>query len=318
MTTTSPDRNGRTDRPTDATLDGVMRLLADPRQRALCRFLDADDRDSVPFDDLVDVLVDESVDAGALDRSTPTDGESPEVETGTATATRAEATVDLVQCRLPTLDRAGVVDYCPAERTVRYRGGATVETLLRTADALSEGEREKEEEKAVAAGDRADGAERDLAVDRRRIVLDLLDEHASLTLADLADEVAERDHDASITQIDADAVLDVYLDLATEHVPRLAAEYLVRYDEERELVSFVGRDSDATVDRSAERGTGPTTEREPDSAGQPGTADDGGASVTLSEETVELLRRVAPAERSADGPASYDDRIRAALSRLER
>lgn len=310
MATTSPHRNGSTDAEAVERLDDAFRSLADERQRGLCRYLRADDRDAVPLDDLVDVLVD-----------------GTEESTATQEA-RTEATVDLLQCRLPALERAGVVDYCPAERSVEYCGGTLVETLLSAADACvgrgSALDRDEPDDAAesgdVEDGNVEDGDVENDAIDRSaerdRIVLDLLDEHASMTLADLADEVAERDHGVSVADVDPETVLDIYLDLAATHVPRLAEDYLVRYDEERDVVSLVGHGPDVTVDLSVERTADGAEAAEVDPQGSaPGS--NGGVTVALSGETVDLLSRVAQTERSADGPVSYDDRIRAALSELD-
>jgi len=84
-----------------------------------------------------------------------------------------------------------------------------------------------------------------LAEQRRRFLLESLAEHGySLTLADLADEVASREYDAHITEISEDDVLEVYLSLYHQHVPKLAAADVVAYDQDRDLVA---RASNASV-----------------------------------------------------------------------
>lgn len=84
----------------------------------------------------------------------------------------------------------------------------------------------------------ADTAFELLADRRRRYLLASLAEHGyTLTLADLADEVASRERDRHITRIPDDDVLDVYLALYHRHVPKLAAADVVRYDQDRDLVA---------------------------------------------------------------------------------
>lgn len=77
-----------------------------------------------------------------------------------------------------------------------------------------------------------------LAEQRRRYLLESLAEHGySLTLADLADEVASRERDAHIAEIPEDDVLEVYLALYHQHVPKLAAADVVAYDQDQDLVA---------------------------------------------------------------------------------
>jgi hypothetical protein len=77
-----------------------------------------------------------------------------------------------------------------------------------------------------------------LSDDCRRHALSILAAHGeSLTLADLADEVAVRLHDAPLGELSAETVAEVYMSLYHHHVPKLAAEDVVAYDQERDLVS---------------------------------------------------------------------------------
>ena len=71
----------------------------------------------------------------------------------------------------------------------------------------------------------------------RRYALECLERHDDpLTLADLADEVAIRDHGKPLQNIPADAVKDIYLSLYHWHVPKLVDARLVKYDQHRDLV----------------------------------------------------------------------------------
>lgn len=77
-----------------------------------------------------------------------------------------------------------------------------------------------------------------LADRRRRFLLESLAEHGySLTLADLADEVAARECEAHIAEIPEDDVLEVYLGLYHQQVPKLAAADVVAYDQDKDLVA---------------------------------------------------------------------------------
>lgn len=73
---------------------------------------------------------------------------------------------------------------------------------------------------------------------RRRYFLECLAEHGySLTLADLADEVAAREHDAHVADVCEEEVLRIYLTLYHQHVPKLAEADVVRYDQDGDLVA---------------------------------------------------------------------------------
>jgi hypothetical protein len=81
----------------------------------------------------------------------------------------------------------------------------------------------------------------------RRLVVDRLCEHTTLTVADLADEIAVSEHDAPLDEIPPMAVVDIYTELCQTHLPELARASLVVYDEERELVSRPGYGRDTSV-----------------------------------------------------------------------
>lgn len=73
---------------------------------------------------------------------------------------------------------------------------------------------------------------------RRRYLLECLAEHGySLTLADLADEVAAREHDCHIADVPEEVVLRIYLTLYHQHVPKLDAEDVVEYNQDGDLVA---------------------------------------------------------------------------------
>ncbi|ESP89089.1 DUF7344 domain-containing protein [Candidatus Halobonum tyrrellensis] len=78
-----------------------------------------------------------------------------------------------------------------------------------------------------------------LADGRRRCVVELLHDHGTITLADLADEVVSRERDARLTEVPADAVRDAYLSLYHRHLPRLEAADVAAYDQERDAVRWL-------------------------------------------------------------------------------
>ena len=72
----------------------------------------------------------------------------------------------------------------------------------------------------------------------RRVAIDCLCEHdETLTLADLADEVACRRRDEAIVDVDAAEVKQTYMALYHTHLPKLIEYGVVEYDQERDLVS---------------------------------------------------------------------------------
>jgi hypothetical protein len=84
-----------------------------------------------------------------------------------------------------------------------------------------------------------------LANSRRRHAVRCLLEHGTpMTLADLADEVAEQEHGAAITELSGEAVKRIYLSLYHTHVPKLVENGVAEYSQERDMVALsedVGR-----------------------------------------------------------------------------
>ena len=78
-----------------------------------------------------------------------------------------------------------------------------------------------------------------LAHHRRRYALECLREYENpLPLADLADEVAVREHDAPLPEVPSETVKRVYLSLYHTHIPKLAAAEYVEYSQERDAVTL--------------------------------------------------------------------------------
>lgn len=74
---------------------------------------------------------------------------------------------------------------------------------------------------------------------RRRVCLQCLQAHGDgLPLADLADEVAAREHEAPLNEISAETVKQVYMSLYHAHIPKLASQEVVSYDQETDMVAL--------------------------------------------------------------------------------
>lgn len=58
-----------------------------------------------------------------------------------------------------------------------------------------------------------------------------------ITLADLADEVAVREHGTSIEEVSAETVANIYFRLYHKDVPKLTSAGVIAYDQERDLVA---------------------------------------------------------------------------------
>jgi DNA-binding transcriptional ArsR family regulator len=76
-----------------------------------------------------------------------------------------------------------------------------------------------------------------LANERRRQVLSVLRTHSSLSLPDLADETVASERGKSLVDVPSDVVYNVYMELYHRHVPKLVEADLVRYEQERDLVT---------------------------------------------------------------------------------
>lgn len=77
------------------------------------------------------------------------------------------------------------------------------------------------------------------------VLLDVLNDHATVTLADLADELAAAETGVPVESISAEAVADRYDALYHREIPALARAGLLAYDEDADLVSRPGYGADA-------------------------------------------------------------------------
>ncbi len=77
-----------------------------------------------------------------------------------------------------------------------------------------------------------------LADRRRRLTLEVLRTYEqSLTLPDVAEEVAKRETGQRIVEITPETVTEIYISLYHDHIPRLAEVGLLEYEQERDLVT---------------------------------------------------------------------------------
>lgn len=83
----------------------------------------------------------------------------------------------------------------------------------------------------------------------RRQTLGLLQSHTDLALADLADEIARCTHDEPLTEIPAETVRDIYLQLYHAHIPALVDAGLLTYDQDHDRVAITDRGT--TIDLEA-------------------------------------------------------------------
>ncbi|MFB6074962.1 MAG: hypothetical protein ABEJ89_08120 [Haloarculaceae archaeon] len=86
-----------------------------------------------------------------------------------------------------------------------------------------------------------DAAFEALADGRRRTAIACLQEHRELTLADLAELIAECERGRCVQAIDDEAVRDIYLSLYHDHVPKLEAADVAQYAQERDCVATTDR-----------------------------------------------------------------------------
>lgn len=78
-----------------------------------------------------------------------------------------------------------------------------------------------------------------LASQRQRYALQILHEYeTSLALADLAEEVAIREHNLPITEISAEEVKRIYMSLYHNHIPNLEDATLVRYSQDADRIAL--------------------------------------------------------------------------------
>ena len=82
-----------------------------------------------------------------------------------------------------------------------------------------------------------DEALQTLAHHRRRLTLAVIREHdEAVSLPDVADEVAVREHGRPLPELSAETVAEIYISIYHDHLPRLVDIGLIAYDQERDIV----------------------------------------------------------------------------------
>ncbi|MFC5973113.1 hypothetical protein ACFPYI_17405 [Halomarina salina] len=187
--------------PASSSLDEFYTVLASNQRRRLLDHLASVGR--TRFDALVDAFA----------------GEYP---------TRSQLEKVIYHVHLPRLVDAGMVD--ARDGVIDYDPPASFEQLFDYVE-----EHSTVDEGGTHSAD--DGFEL-LANARRREMIALVEEHNQISLPDVADEVTVSEAGTSIVEVDPETVLDVYLSLYHDHVPRLEEAGLVHYDQELDLVAF--------------------------------------------------------------------------------
>jgi len=138
----------------------------------------------------------------------------------------------------------------------------------------------------------------------QRAILDYLREHVSVSIRDLAERLATRETDCSITDVDPDRVDDIERTLVRRHVPELEERSYVRYAQEREVVSLLGHGSDVRVRAAAQQ----------DALVELDEPERSSVEVELSEATLERLHEAMRQHDCLDRGMSYDEVIRTLAS----
>lgn len=237
MTTTDPDDGAAAppsaadaagDASADATrgasavdLDALYGLLADRRCRTVLVYL-RDAGGTATFAEVVEHLAD---------------------------GDRSRVAAALCHASLPRLRAAGAVETTAGR--IALTPSAALEWLLAWSGAVGDASKECSLDEWFSL----------LADARRRRVLGLLWTHNVVSLGDAAEEIAVGERGGPITEIPREEVLDVYLSLYHDHVPRLTDAGVVEYDQESDTLA-IERDAlpisvpDTDTDRDGDPATG--------------------------------------------------------------
>lgn len=157
-----------------------------------------------------------------------------------------DVVVKLHHVHLPLLDDAGFIEWDRESETITK--GPQFEDLRPHLETSAEHLRTVDVDFSQIAIYRL------LSHTHRRALIDCLDEHAvSLTLADAAEEVVRRIDDRPLRDIPAEEVKQVYMALYHTHVPKLTERNVVRYEQERDVLTLTDRGEQlaTTLDRQS-------------------------------------------------------------------
>jgi hypothetical protein len=138
-----------------------------------------------------------------------------------------------------------------------------------------------------------------LANRRRQLVLSQLQEHESMTLRDLAEQIAVTDLQTDIESLSEEAIDEVEIALHHVHTPKLAEAGYVKYDSESQLVSLTGAGRRASIENTCDQVEPTSTAR---------------ISVNLRPETVDQIHDLMRHDDRFDARVDYDEVIRTITS----
>jgi hypothetical protein len=134
---------------------------------------------------------------------------------------------------------------------------------------------------------------------RRQLVLSQLQQHESMTLRDLAEQIAVNDMQTDIESLSEEAIDEVEIALHHVHTPKLSEAGYVEYDPHGQIVSLTDPGRRASLETECDR-VGPATSDR--------------ISVNLRSETVDRLHELIRRDERFDGRMDYDDVIAEVLS----
>lgn len=142
-----------------------------------------------------------------------------------------------------------------------------------------------------------------LANRRRQLVLSQLQEHESMTLRDLAEQIAVTDLKTDIESLSEEAIDEVEIALHHVHTPKLAETGYVEYDSHNQIVSLTETGRRASVETECNQAQTPSADQ---------------ITVNLCPETVDLIHSVIRHDDRFDSRMDYDDIIATVLSDTRR
>ena len=137
-----------------------------------------------------------------------------------------------------------------------------------------------------------------LANRRRQLVLSQLQSHGSMTLRDLAEQIAVTDQQTEIEALSEEAVEEIEVALHHVHAPKLADAGYVEYDDRRRLVGLTDSGREVSVETEcADRIESSET-----------------VTVDLCIDTIADIHEVIRQDERLDARMSYDEVISALLA----
>lgn len=215
----------------DASLDATFDALSNRQCRDLLRHLADSDDGALGLTDLISRLTDDDhPDATDDETVAADDAERPgATDDGTGGETPASRLLArLHHTLLPKLADAELVAYDADRELVRYRPDSQFSAMRPTIESFESADLPVPLD--VLFDLLADG--------RRRAAYFTLVTHEALSLPDLADEVAVAERGRTLSNIDPDDVLQVYLSLYHTHVPKLADAGVAEYEQEDDYVAL--------------------------------------------------------------------------------